>query len=146
MADHSELPAIEIDGISKAFGPTVALDGVSFRIAPGSVHALLGENGAGKSTLVKLLSGLVRPSQGHVRVFGKEIAYGAPRAAHAHERPAHAGHTARPSLPGPPPARHRPRGACGPPRYRRGTFWHPCNGERRCAATARGKTSTSGIP
>ncbi|RUX39082.1 sugar ABC transporter ATP-binding protein, partial [Mesorhizobium sp. M7A.F.Ca.CA.002.09.1.1] len=83
MTEHSELPAVEIDGISKAFGPTVALDGVSFAIAPGSVHALLGENGAGKSTLVKLLSGLVRPSQGHVRVFGKEIAYGAPRAAHA---------------------------------------------------------------
>ncbi|RWN31998.1 MAG: sugar ABC transporter ATP-binding protein [Mesorhizobium sp.] len=83
MTEHSELPAIEIDGISKAFGPTVALDGVTFAIAPGSVHALLGENGAGKSTLVKLLSGLVRPSQGHVRVFGKEIAYGAPRAAHA---------------------------------------------------------------
>ena len=49
-----QLPAIEIDGIGKAFGPTVALDSVSFRIAPGSVHALLGENGAGKSTLVKL--------------------------------------------------------------------------------------------
>ena len=43
----------------KAFGATVALDGVSFAIAPGAVHALLGENGAGKSTMVKLL---VRPA------------------------------------------------------------------------------------
>ncbi|MBX3567668.1 MAG: sugar ABC transporter ATP-binding protein [Rhizobiaceae bacterium] len=75
-------PAVEIDGIRKAFGPTVALDGVSFSIAPGSVHALLGENGAGKSTLVKLLSGLVSPSAGAVRIFGKEASFGSPRAAH----------------------------------------------------------------
>jgi ribose transport system ATP-binding protein len=48
----------------------------------GSVHGLLGENGAGKSTLVKLLSGLVRQSEGRVQVFGKQAALGSPRAAH----------------------------------------------------------------
>ncbi|MGB3834109.1 MAG: sugar ABC transporter ATP-binding protein [Mesorhizobium sp.] len=82
MTDHKQAYAVEVDGIGKAFGPTVALDGVSFAVAAGSVHALLGENGAGKSTLVKLLSGLVRPSDGQVRVFGRQAAIGSPRAAH----------------------------------------------------------------
>ena len=52
--------------IRKAFGATVAVDGVSFRIEPATCHALLGENGAGKSTIVKLLSGLMRPDEGHI--------------------------------------------------------------------------------
>ena len=77
------VPAVEIDGLRKAFGPTVALDGVSFSIAKGSVHALLGENGAGKSTLVKLMSGLIRPSEGRIRILGNDVALNTPRAAHA---------------------------------------------------------------
>jgi len=82
MTADSTRAAVEIDGIRKAFGPTVALDGVSFTIAPGSVHALLGENGAGKSTLVKLMSGLIRPSDGRIRIFGEEAALASPRDAH----------------------------------------------------------------
>ncbi len=82
MTENKQAQAVEVDGIGKAFGATVALDGVSFAVAAGSVHALLGENGAGKSTLVKLLSGLVRPSDGQVRVFGQHAAIGSPRAAH----------------------------------------------------------------
>src|SRR4051794_3609251 len=62
-------PAISIEHIRKAYGATVAVDDVSFTIAEGSVHALLGENGAGKSTLVKLLSGLVVPDAGEFRIF-----------------------------------------------------------------------------
>ncbi|PSJ64307.1 sugar ABC transporter ATP-binding protein [Kumtagia ephedrae] len=84
MTSDKTIPAVEVDGIRKAFGPTVALDGVSFSIAQGAVHALLGENGAGKSTLVKLLSGLVRPSEGHVRILGQDAALASPRSAHAH--------------------------------------------------------------
>jgi len=75
--------AIEADHVRKAFGATVAVDDVSFQVAAGSVHALLGENGAGKSTIVKLLSGLMSPDQGGFKVFGEAAALKSPRAAHA---------------------------------------------------------------
>jgi ribose transport system ATP-binding protein len=83
MTEHSQIPAIQVEGMLKSFGPTVALHDVSFSIAPGSVHALLGENGAGKSTMVKVLSGLIRPSEGSVKIFGETASLGSPRAAHA---------------------------------------------------------------
>jgi ribose transport system ATP-binding protein len=57
-------------GVSKAFGPTVALSDVSFTVEGGSVHALLGENGAGKSTLMKILSGAYRPDSGELTLAG----------------------------------------------------------------------------
>lgn len=82
MTTDQQIPAVRVDGIRKAFGPTVALDSVSFAVMPGSVHALLGENGAGKSTLVKLLSGLTRPTEGRLHVFGQDTALGTPRAVH----------------------------------------------------------------
>ena len=84
MTSTANVPAVGVQDVRKAFGPTVALDGVSFDIAAGSVHALLGENGAGKSTLVKLLSGLVRSETGEVHVFGEKADLASPRAAHAH--------------------------------------------------------------
>ena len=75
-------PAIAVENIVKAFGATVALDGASFRADKGEVHALLGENGAGKSTLVKMLSGLLRPDSGSIRIHGAEAALYSPRDAH----------------------------------------------------------------
>lgn len=83
MTANPQAPAIEFDAVGKVFGATVALDGVSFVIRRGSVHALLGENGAGKSTLVKLLSGLLRPSEGGFRLLGNDVTLASPRAAQA---------------------------------------------------------------
>ena len=79
--DHTPT-ALSVKGIRKAFGPTVAVDDVSFDIHPGSVHALLGENGAGKSTLVKRLSGLMLPDSGSIEVEGRSVTLGSPRASH----------------------------------------------------------------
>lgn len=71
--------AVEMSGIAKRFGATVALDGASFRVRRGTVHALLGENGAGKSTTVKLLSGLMRPDAGKISIMGREAQLRSPR-------------------------------------------------------------------
>jgi len=51
------VPRLEIAGMTKHFGPVIALEDVSLTIEPGTFHALLGENGAGKSTLVKCVMG-----------------------------------------------------------------------------------------
>ncbi|MBO0904811.1 sugar ABC transporter ATP-binding protein [Jiella sonneratiae] len=75
-------PAIAIEGLSKTFGATRALDDVSFAVAPGTVHALLGENGAGKSTTMKLLSGLIEPDAGTIHVDGRPVRLRSPRDAH----------------------------------------------------------------
>jgi ribose transport system ATP-binding protein len=75
--------ALVVDEVRKSFGATQALDGVSFSIADGEVHALLGENGAGKSTLIKILSGLTAPDTGSMTVFGKPAHIRSPRDAHS---------------------------------------------------------------
>jgi len=65
------LPRLRISGVTKSFGATQALRGVSIEIAPGEVHAIIGENGAGKSTLMKILSGACRPDAGEMQLDGK---------------------------------------------------------------------------
>jgi ABC-2 type transport system ATP-binding protein len=64
-------PRVVAEGVSKWFGPLVAVSDVSFDIGPG-VTALLGPNGAGKSTMMRMLVGLARPSKGTVRVLGRD--------------------------------------------------------------------------
>ncbi|WP_428928339.1 ABC transporter ATP-binding protein [Marinibacterium sp. SX1] len=76
-------PLLSIRGLTKAYPGVVANDTVSFDIAPGEVHALLGENGAGKSTLVKMIYGLVKPDSGEMILRGTPYAPAEPRAARA---------------------------------------------------------------
>ncbi|PDV89731.1 ABC transporter [Rhizobium sp. H4] len=61
---------LAFENISKHFPGVKALSEVSFDVAPGEIHALLGENGAGKSTLLRILSGVFRPTEGEVKVDG----------------------------------------------------------------------------
>jgi inositol transport system ATP-binding protein len=68
-------------GIGKRFPGVQALDDVGFEVAPGEVHALLGENGAGKSTLLKILSGAQRPDGGSIEFEGRTIELATPHAA-----------------------------------------------------------------
>src|SRR5438552_10238525 len=68
-----EPPVVEAMGVTKRFGPTVALNGVDLIVAAGETHALVGRNGAGKSTLVSVLTGLQAPDEGTV-TFGGEPA------------------------------------------------------------------------
>ena len=76
-------PRLEVEGLSKRFGAFPALDAVSLRVEPGSVHALLGENGAGKSTLVKCVMGYHPPDSGRIRLGGRDVAPKSPREAQA---------------------------------------------------------------
>ena len=67
-------PALRLTAIRKSFGATRALRGVSLDLAPGEVHALIGENGAGKSTLMKILSGAHKPDEGTMELAGQPYA------------------------------------------------------------------------
>jgi ribose transport system ATP-binding protein len=70
----SAIPRLEMRDIKKRFGATIALDGVSLKVMPGEVHALVGQNGAGKSTLMKTLSGAHAPDSGQMFLDGKPYA------------------------------------------------------------------------
>ncbi len=65
-------PAIELRGISKAFGPVQANKDISIRVMPGTIHGIIGENGAGKSTLMSILYGFYKADAGEIFINGKK--------------------------------------------------------------------------
>ncbi len=74
-----ETIAIEMRGISKAFGAIKANEDVNLSVIEGEVHALLGENGAGKSTLMNMLSGIYTPDSGHMMLRGNPVRFASPK-------------------------------------------------------------------
>ncbi len=76
MEEAVALPPIRgaglaVEGVTRRFGGLLALSDVSFRVEPGSIHALIGPNGAGKTTLINIVSGIYRPDHGSIRVDGE---------------------------------------------------------------------------
>ena len=83
LAGEPASPLLAVRAITKRFGSFTANDGVTLGLAQGEVHALLGENGAGKSTLVKMLYGLLAPTEGEILWQGAPITLANPNAARA---------------------------------------------------------------
>ena len=72
-------PAVELIEITKEYPGVLANDRISLAVRRGEVHCLLGENGAGKSTLMNILSGMVRPDSGEVRLDGRHVEIHSPK-------------------------------------------------------------------
>jgi ribosome-dependent ATPase len=73
VAAPDEVPAIEAEGLTRRFGDFVAVDHVSFRIAPGEIFGFLGSNGCGKSTTMKMLTGFLPATEGWAKLFGRPM-------------------------------------------------------------------------
>jgi ABC-2 type transport system ATP-binding protein len=65
--------ALEVEAVSKSFGTTRAVDGISLRLRKGEILGLLGPNGSGKSTTMKLVLGVIKPDFGAIHIFGKDV-------------------------------------------------------------------------
>ena len=76
-------PLLTLSGIVKRYGQTVALADGALRCEAGTIHAVMGENGAGKSTLIKIISGVVSPTEGEMRLDGRPVRFKGPGDAQA---------------------------------------------------------------
>jgi D-xylose transport system ATP-binding protein len=77
--DLSDVPILELRGVSKSFGAVQALYQVDFHVSPGEVMALVGDNGAGKSTLIKCIAGIYPFDEGEVVFNGEKVNIGGPK-------------------------------------------------------------------
>jgi ribose transport system ATP-binding protein len=75
------VPLFRMEGVSKRYGGVHALEKAELSVAPGRIHAILGENGAGKSTCIKIMAGVVAPDEGRMMMEGREVAFASPAAA-----------------------------------------------------------------
>lgn len=73
MSDSSTDPVLSASSVRKTYGRQVAVDGVALTVSPGRIHGLLGPNGSGKTTTLHIVTGLVRPDSGSVRIVDVEI-------------------------------------------------------------------------
>jgi len=73
-AAASREPMIQCEGLTKRFGHFTAVDHVSFNVAKGSIFGFLGPNGSGKSTVIRMLCGLLEPSEGRATIAGHDVA------------------------------------------------------------------------
>ena len=78
MSELRPPPTLRVAGITKTFGASNALTDVTFEVARGQVHALVGENGAGKSTLVKIVTGILEPDAGEIALNGETVRFATP--------------------------------------------------------------------
>ena len=65
--------AIEFQNVSLTYGNRLILDNISFKINKNSIHGMLGPNGAGKSTIFNLITGLLKPKNGIIKIFGEDV-------------------------------------------------------------------------
>ena len=73
QTNEQQAPVVAVEGLWYSYKRTRALAGISFQVAPGSIHGFVGPNGAGKTTTLKILATLLRPDKGTAMVFGKDI-------------------------------------------------------------------------
>jgi ABC-2 type transport system ATP-binding protein len=72
--NDSTTPVLSVSALRKEYGPTVAVDGVSFDVSPGEIVGLLGPNGAGKTTTINMILGVLAPTAGTIRIQGVDLA------------------------------------------------------------------------